>query len=177
MISRVAFEAAAEQLLDKHGVTTPPVPVERIAELEGIEIVASHSAGLESGFAFRDGDRRVIGVNTRESRRRRRFTVGHEIGHLLLHERELTVDQTMRVHKRDDVSSMATNREEIEANGFAAALLMPEGLLAVAARAQLSRSTSRRLTRDDLVSALARNFDVSTEAMGYRLVNLGMLSP
>lgn len=61
---------------------------------------------------------------------------------------------------------MATNREEIDANGFAAALSMPEGLLAAAARAQFSRSTSRRLTRDDLVSALARNFDVSTGGDG-----------
>ena len=176
MIPRTTFEGAAQRLLDKHAIAVPPVPVESIAELEGIEIVASRSAGLESGFAFQDGTRRVIGVNTRESHRRRRFTVGHEIGHLLLHDqRGLTVDQTVRVHKRDDVSSMATNREEIEANGFAAALLMPEAMIATAARHHLDQTA--RTSRDDLVSTLAREFDVSTEAMGYRLINLGMLSP
>lgn len=31
------------------------------------------------------------------------------------------------------MSSMATNREEIEANGFAAALLIPEAMIATAA--------------------------------------------
>jgi Zn-dependent peptidase ImmA (M78 family) len=32
------------------------------------------------------------------------------------------------------------------------------------------------LSRDDLVSELAAEFDVSAEAMGYRLINLGILA-
>ena len=175
MIPRVQFEQVAHQLVAAHGIEHPPVPVHKIAAAEGIELVSSTSKGLESGFAFRDGTRRVIGVNTRETSRRQRFTIGHEIGHLLLHDRALTVDQTVRVHKRDEVSSMATDREEIEANGFAAALLMPEPMVVAAASEHLRDGA--RISRDDLVTRLAREFDVSTEAMGYRLINLGMLSP
>lgn len=35
---------------------------------------------------------------------------------------------------------MATNREEIEANGFGAALHMPEAMIAIAARDHLSQT-------------------------------------
>jgi Zn-dependent peptidase ImmA (M78 family) len=130
---------------------------------------------MESGFALRDGEKKVIGINSLDAPRRQRFTIAHEVGHLELHaERDLTVDQTVRVYKRDEVSSMATDRQEIEANAFAASLLMPTHFV----EAELSKALPGHSGgRDQLIAVLARRFDVSVQAMGYRLVNLGMLSP
>jgi Zn-dependent peptidase ImmA (M78 family) len=73
---------------------------------------------------------------------------------------------------------MATDAEEIEANTFAAALLMPQPLILRHLNAYISRITSSKtlLSREDLIAQLAREFDVSAEAIGYRLINLGILA-
>jgi Zn-dependent peptidase ImmA (M78 family) len=172
-------EAKAGRLLQKYRVLEPPVPVERIARGEGAQIARHHFEGWESGFVLRDGGRRIIGVNTRTSPRRQRFTIAHEIGHLLLHEgKPLIVDHSVRIDWRDEVSAMATDDQEIMANAFAAALLMPAELIFTHLKRYVATiaKTDRQLTRDDLITQLARTFDVSTEAMGYRLINLGILA-
>ena len=81
------------------------------------------------------------------------------------------MDSSIRVDFRDSVSSLATDREEIEANRFAAELLMPAPLVIERMRT-LTNSGVRG--RDRVVNDLANTFDVSAEAMGYRLINLGL---
>jgi Zn-dependent peptidase ImmA (M78 family) len=113
-------------------------------------------------------------VNSANSPRRQRFTIAHELGHLDLHEgRQLTVDHSMRVDWRDETSSLGTDKQEVEANAFAASLLMPASLINRQIRVHLR---GNHLTRDTLIAVLARDFDVSIEAMGYRLINLGILA-
>ncbi|NAS22159.1 ImmA/IrrE family metallo-endopeptidase [Herbidospora sp. NEAU-GS84] len=166
----------AESVLNKYSIRTLPIPVEEIAQAEGAEIARHRFEGPESGFALRNGSRWIIGVNTQTSRRRQRFTIAHELGHLLLHEgRELTVDQAvLRIDLRDEVSSMATKVEEIEANAFAANILMPEDMILSSAARLMDENPS--IVHSDLIVNLAREFDVSTEAMGFRLINLGILT-
>lgn len=165
----------ARQIIRDYGITQPPIKVEEIARSHGVEIVRHRFEGPESGFALRDGSRLIIGLNTQTSRRRQRFTVAHELGHLLLHEGKIIVDQAVvRVDLRNDVSSMGTDIEEIEANTFAAALLMPEKIVFDHV-VKLVRANGQ-ITRETLIAELARIFDVSAEAMGYRLINLGILT-
>jgi Zn-dependent peptidase ImmA (M78 family) len=77
------------------------------------------------------------------------------------------------IDKRDDVSSQATDQQEIQANQFAAELLMPRKFV----MAELSRQMSSAIgSREELITILARTFDVSNDAMGWRLTNLGVLS-
>jgi len=173
VIRRVSDRSAVE-LLKRHGITRPPVPVEEIARTEGIQVVRTQASGAESGFILRDGRRTVIGINSRNAPKRQRFTIAHELGHWRLHEgRSLIVDHTIRINRRNEVSSAATDSEEIDANAFAAALLMPEELIQVAVDREQSLGVE---SRDDLIQTLASEFDVSTEAMGYRLINLGVFS-
>lgn len=165
----------ARQIVRDYGITEPPIRVEEVVHSQGVEIVRHRFEGPESGFALRDGSRRIIGLNTQTSRRRQRFTVAHELGHLLLHEGKIIVDQAvLRVDLRNDVSSMGTDVQEIEANTFAATLLMPESLVFNHVL-KLVRANSQ-ITRETLIAELARIFDVSAEAMGYRLINLGILT-
>lgn len=167
---------AARKIIRDLNISKPPINVDEIARTRGIEILRHRFDGPESGFALRDGDHWFIGINTQTSRRRQRFTAAHELGHLLLHAGyELIVDQAvLRVDLRSELSSMGTDIEEIEANTFAAALLMPEKLV-IHHVTNLIR-TNGDITRDDLISELARIYDVSAEAMGYRLINLGILT-
>jgi len=64
---------------------------------------------------------------------------------------------------------MASDLEEIEANAFAATLLMPEQMI----RDYLSRLPPARRREPD---ALARIFKVNTPALNFSLINLGLTS-
>lgn len=169
------IENLACDLLKKHNAMRIPVPVEDVAAAEGATIARTYFNGNESGFALRQGRRWFIGVNTSTSPRRQRFTIGHELGHLELHtERQLIVDHSVYVYHRDERASLGTDAQEIDANGFAAAVLMPQELV----RAEIKKVLSRRdfHSRDELIARMAKRFDVSNEAMGYRLINLNIIT-
>lgn len=172
MTSHGPSYVVAEDLLKRYGLNTPPVDVDKLAMMMGAAVVRTRAEGDESGFVMRDGSKVVIGVNSGTSRRRQRFTVAHEIGHLLMHEGNLIVDSSIRANYRNDVSSMATDAQEMEANKFAAALLMPMERV----REAVARLSVGATSREDLINRLSREFDVSTEATGYRLINLGIAS-
>lgn len=170
MSARTA-EKAAQDLISRFAITTLPVPVEDIAARLGAKLVHERLDSTISGLLLREGGAKLIAVNSEHHPRRRRFTVAHELGHLQMHEGDYIVDSTVRVNRRDTLSSMASDREEIEANAFAAALLMPTALV----------KQSLELVRDSQIAnparvaeALAEQFGVSAEAMGYRLINLGL---
>ena len=76
----------------------------------------------------------------------------------------------MHVNFRNATSSTATDHEVIQANAFAAELLMPAAQVRACAKAALE---GRRASDAALVRDLADGFDVSEQAMEYRLVNLG----
>lgn len=168
-------EHAAERLLTDHGITSPPVDPEALAKAEGIVVVSRRFEDADvSGILFRDGDHHVIGVNSAHPLVRRRFTIAHELGHRALHPgRELILDVPVRVNLRDKTSSMASDLEEIEANAFAATLLMPEQII----RDQLNQlPAAQRREPESTAAALARIFKVSTPALNFRLINLGLTS-
>lgn len=75
----------------------------------------------------------------------------------------------VRVNLRDETSSLATSSEEIAANQFAASLLMPREWIHDAVDAAVGKLSSSRL-----VEELATQFGVSTQAMEFRLINLGL---
>lgn len=164
-------DIAARALLREFRIAEPPInPFDLARELD-ILVVPQRMDDDVSGMLLRKDGSCVIGVNKAHSRERQRFTVAHELGHLRLHEgRPLILDTDARVNYRNSVSSMATDREEIDANRFAAALLAPEEMVRRAAQRISFRTT------DDLVRALAQQFLLSEMAMTYRLMNLGIVS-
>jgi Zn-dependent peptidase ImmA (M78 family) len=165
------------RILLKASVADPPVPIEQIVRDFGAVIsYQPFDADDISGLLYRANDPApVIGVNSNNARVRQRFTIAHELGHLLLHERqELILERHVHVNFRDATSSTATNEEEIEANQFAAELLMPHDLLK---RNLDSLLDDRPLSDADLVRRLASRFEASQQAMEFRLASLGMLTP
>lgn len=165
-------EVEATRLLEETGQDgAPPVDVTRIAEHLGAQVVEERLDRELSGLLYRDGDQVVIGVNSTHAERRRRFTVAHEIGHLVLHKGRPLVLDHVRVNFRNATSSAATDYEEIQANAFAAELLMPAAQVVASARAAIE---SGRAGDAALVRDLADGFEVSEQAMEYRLVNLGL---
>jgi Zn-dependent peptidase ImmA (M78 family) len=164
----------AEQLLREAGIVAPPVPVEHLAERMGALVRYAPFDGQMSGLLHRseNGNRVVIGVNSRHPTVRQRFSIAHELGHLALHEPAFQIDQHAFVSFRNSKSSTASDPHEIEANQFAAALLMPESLLRTCVD-QLGENPDV----EESIRRLAQRFDVSTQAMTIRLTSLGEITP
>lgn len=156
------------ELLGNAKIERPPVPVEKIASLLKVQVKYSPLEGNISGLTYKHNGKTVIGINALHPEVRQRFTLAHELGHLLLnHKGDFFLDRVILF--RDSHSSAGTNPPEIEANRFAAELLMP--------RDMLSRDLSTLLTEvdeDDIVSHLASEYEVSSQAMAFRLQNLGL---
>ncbi|MDN4175621.1 ImmA/IrrE family metallo-endopeptidase [Nocardioides sp. SOB77] len=164
---------ATTELLRATGQTQPPVDLTVITDYLDLTVVKTNMSNDVSGMLIRDGasGANTVGLNNAHNLGRRRFTLAHEIGHFHLHRgRPLIVDSSVRINLRDRTSGMATDREEMEANRFAAELLMPsEVVLDAVAAAKMTDA-------DQLTHHLATRFKVSQQAMGYRLINLGILS-
>jgi len=165
------YQDQVAELLEKSNVIRPPVPVEKIAARLGIVVRYSPAKDELSGALIRNSKEVVIGVNSAHHEHRQRFTIAHEIGHFLLHKGiQLHVDQDFRINLRDSRSSTAEDIEEMDANRFAAQLLMPFQFIWKDAR----RRTTSEL---DLVMELVRKYIVSPRAMELRLRSLGFTAP
>jgi Zn-dependent peptidase ImmA (M78 family) len=126
------------------------VPVESIAEdLLGLMV---EEVQLDVSGMLLPAEKRIF-VNAAEPQPRRRFTIAHELGHWVCQCLEGTAAPVMC--RPTDVSTAADRALEREANVFAANLLMPESLV--------------RQVAQDVASA---QFEVSDEAMAWRLYNL-----
>ena len=165
---RDAIQKQVDALLKEHGITSAPIPIERIAKALGVQVKYSPLDDELSGMAYVKDGTPIIGINTLHHPNRQRFALAHELGHLILHENELTkeihVDKGFHMYPS---SSAGEDEMEIEANRFANEILMPESLLAKSLNGQ-----SFDIDDDALVSALTKEYKVSVSAMRFRLGNL-----
>ena len=161
----------AAELIERAGIRKPPVPVEKLAALQGATIRLEPFAGNLSGLLHRSASHSIIGVNSLHPSVRQRFSIAHELGHLVMHEPELQIDEHAFMVFRDPTSSKATDPFEIEANQFAAALLMPEPLLREAVH-----GLGNGCDLEKAIGKLSKMFGVSEEAMTIRLTRLGWVT-
>ena len=174
MITPAAIRRIRERvtaLLEDQGIEGPPVPVDKIAENLGLEVRLAPLRGDLYGALIRSDREMYIGVNSLNHVNRRRFTIAHELGHFLLHKGiKVHIDKGFRVNLRDDESSQAVSDEEMEANRFAAELLMP---------IQFLKKDIEQLegVRQETVAVLSRKYRVSSQAMKIRLGNFGYIPP
>lgn len=160
-----AVRRKANALLEESGVKRAPVAVERLAARLGATIRYEPFPGQLSGMVHRAGGEKIIGVNSLHPPTRQRFTIAHEIGHLVMHDDDqLHVDEKFPVAFRSDLSGQAVDASEIEANQFAAELLMPRQLLA-----SDIRELPANIDAEDAVRKLAIKYEVSEQAMTFRL--------
>lgn len=175
-VRRRRIRLLVQELLTQAGIHTPPVPVDQIAEAQGLELRLNREpASKISGFLFLGGNRPIIGINAEHHTNRQRFTIAHELGHYLLHSfspQDLYVDHSFQVLLRDERSSEGTDTTEREANLFAAELLMPAGLLST----DLQDRTQIDIVDEAFLQELAQRYQVSQQAMMFRLANLGYMA-
>lgn len=159
----------ANRLLCESNVQEEPVRVFDVARAVGTTLRIGPLPSELSGFLLREGKSAIIGVNNLHPRTRQNFTIAHELGHLRLHPDSSFVDRKLSFYTRDSRSGKAIDQREIDANRFAAALLMPERLL----RPHI-HGKNVDLGDENLLESIARKFQVSTQALTFRLINLGV---
>jgi Zn-dependent peptidase ImmA (M78 family) len=168
-----------EELLSRFSIRTPPVPVDRIAKGLGAQLRFSPLDEELSGMIFISGYTPIIGVNSLHHPNRQRFSIAHEIGHLVLHRPLISgkvhVDKEFRVQletlNRDAISALGTESIEIEANQFAAELLMPTTWLR-----QALAGKPFDIDNEGPLEDLSKKFRVSRQALEYRIRNLALAS-
>lgn len=165
-MSNVYAVRFAHSILEKYWDRALPVDLLDIAEKLGVQVLPGN---FSKGFFGSDDEisgtfQYVNGVPTctiNESHHinRQRFTLAHELGHFVLEHGE-KCDDSKTLYRQNG----HTDPVEIEANNFAAELLMPKTAVNV-------------LIKDKGcgISELADWFQVSEQAMYFRLKNLGWL--
>jgi Zn-dependent peptidase ImmA (M78 family) len=174
-MSAFTARTAAERLASRLAINAAPVNVHKIAAELGLSIVSEDLGSDVSALLVTDGKSSIIGVHERHAPTRQRFSIAHEIGHFVLrHQFEpgehVHVDRGRYISERGLKSSAGVDAKEIEANQFAASLLMPAKLV----RAHVARFGKGPLLEDE-VRELAREFQVSEQAMTIRLSALGLI--
>lgn len=172
---RRRIQNLVQSIAEDYDLEVVPVDVRGLAQRMNIKIRESDFDDSLSGFAVQEQGQRYIGVNKNESANRQRFTIAHEIGHLFLHAQDrVNYDAGASVVLlRDGHSSEGTDIKEIEANRFAAELLMPEDYI----RADIAKHGPLDLMENDsntksFIQRMADKYGVSQQAMSIRLTTL-----
>src|SRR5262245_46477360 len=123
---------AASRIIREHAVITLPVDPIAIARAVGIEVVAKPaSAKGVSGMLIRHDRDFVIAYATHiDSRGFQNFSIAHELGHYFLEGHVDAVIGPDGIHQSH--AGFSDDRYELEADHFAAALLMPDELFPAA---------------------------------------------
>ncbi len=156
--------ALAEKVRDNLGLGSLPAAslYQTLEERCGVKIF--HFPDLHGSAACAWGDFGAgIALNATEPARRRNFSLAHELFHLITWE-DLGPE-------RGGTNSWWSKHVETLANAFASSLLLPESSLSASLEAHREE---HGITLVGLIE-VAREFDVSTEALLWRLVSLGML--
>ena len=161
--TRPEIEKEARRILAQHGLLSVPVDPVVLASKEGIQVNNAVFADEQiAGMIAKRKESVTLLVKQDDHPYRKRFTIAHELGHHFLH---LAGQEGERIDTAVDLfRSEAGKKEEVEANQFAAALLMPKELV----------EQELALRSGSTLEEFAARFRVSGEAMGIRLATLGL---
>lgn len=171
-VRKKRIETLTQKILSECNVGEPPIPIEAIAKRYRLQIRFQALQSDLSGFLYREQEDGVIGVNSIHAKVRQRFTIAHELGHFLLHQNDpLHVDRAVHVKFRSNLSKQGTDVNEMEANSFAAEILMPRDFIA----REFEQSEPIDILDEDFIIQLAHRYNVSIQALFLRLMNLGYI--
>ncbi len=150
-------EKQAQRLRVHLAVTTPAITDQQLRSLPGVLIEEVGKLGV-SGATRQVGDLWIILANADEAAVRRRFTIAHEIKHIL-------DDQAVsHLRQTEGGSSEPTWLTERVCDYFAACLLMP--------RIWVKRAWTTD-TQNEVM--LAKMFNVSLDSIRIRLQQIGLI--
>lgn len=154
--------ANARKIISKYTLKFPgQYTLEEILNAERLYLCEANLDGIAAAIVF-NGNHGIITVDSKiTDAGRKNFTIAHEFGHYC------NEKISFQACKEGDILSISiSNEKEVNANLFAAELLMPGVWLKNFIR-------GRKLTADT-VKAIARQFSVSISAAAVRLTQLDL---
>lgn len=155
-----------KKILDDFNIKEAPVPVEEVITKLGIKISYAPSNDYSGMIIKKKNGNALIGVNSNEPRARVRFTLAHELAHYFFEDNSVLTDH------RDNFTREDKPEKEKKADYFAANLLIPENII----KKDFNRIIRNKVFLEEHLSYLASLYQVSKEAMNYRLINLGLIT-
>lgn len=176
-----------EKVAQEHGFAAFPVDPFEIAENEDIVVEAKdpEKEGVSGCIVFNDDGVGIIYSTHVKSQGFRRFTVGHELGHYFLDGHPEEILKAGGFHVSRAGFTQGSSSIELEADHFAAGLLMPSKLVRdVLAREGVGLSSINALALDaeaSLTSAAIRtaecaSYPVAIVVSGGPTVRYGFMS-
>ncbi len=169
--SRSEIECRAKEVLIQHGLYSLPINPVHLANVLGVAVNnAKFFDESLTALITKRGRATQIFVEQSAPPYRKRFSIAHELGHYFLHLHEdggIVDKRADMFREREPADGLISEdqRREIEANWFAAELLMPAQFV----REEWSKNPS--------TPYMARAFNVSEEAIGYRVDALDLWVP
>ena len=160
-----------QEVRDELHIGSIPVDIEDAAKCLGLSIVEKELDDSVSGALI--AQKKIILVNSLHHEHRKRFTIAHEIGHFLLHsslKQNIFIDESLTFY-RSKKSSFGVYVDEVDANNFAAELLMPEDYIK-----EYLDQNKVDIFDSFSIENLAAKFNVSQQAVAVRLQSLGLIS-
>lgn len=157
-----ALAQAALAMLDSRGVSPVDDLPRAIEDVFGVDVAIEELGRGFDGLAASTDCMKLILVDATPIAARQRFTMAHELGHLLS-------DDDQGIHQDENIFSAASKKGqgEVRANAFAAAFLMPEGKVRALVREHGATASG--------LSGVAQALNVSPMALAYRLENLRII--
>lgn len=156
----IAAENLAASLVEEMGICTPEhIWVRDIAFKKGAMVVEERVPGAAASIV-RLGEHATIRVPPGDSMARKRFSIGHELGHLLMDH----VQSIQKVCSNDDMLNWYQSSQETQANFFASELLLPKRLVA-------KRCDVESVSFDPIMK-VAKDFRASLTATAIKFVRL-----
>ena len=153
---------ACRKMMEKHGIEDPTeFPIELIVSGIGAIFNECPLTNADGRIVFGENSA-IITVNSNiEYEGKRRFTIAHEIGHFIMHNKLIPVhndtDATLEYFKQ--------GHQETEANEFASELLMPESLFI--------KECAGKPFSPELLRHLSDRFKTSITSTAYKYFELG----
>lgn len=146
-----------------------PVPVINIANALGYEInyfIPDEDTIKISGFV--DYKNKKIGINNLDSEYRQRFTIAHEIGHIINGD---DAGNDFYIDYRDNIEGKNKDKKEMQANKFAINLLIPKNEFI------LKFNEFKNLGRSDMLILmnLSLHFGVPENIIKMQINNLNLI--
>jgi Zn-dependent peptidase ImmA (M78 family) len=175
------IEEKAAVILANYGYNGGAVDIKAVAAKYNIDVIEHNfntnpfSEDSVSGTLVIKGDKKTIGVDTSHVPIRKRFTIAHELGHFFLgHGKKDGIMLDTFTLYRNNISKEGTQKQEIEANAFAAALLMPKTEVSKMLEKYYAQYGETNVAK--IIEVMASYFDVSQISMAIRLNRLGLIN-
>lgn len=160
-IRKAALESS--RIIDRFGITKPgDIRLKDIAFALGVDVIEGRLEGAAASLV-RCGDKAIIRISDKETDpNRKRFSIAHELGHFVLrHGHKLH-----KVCSTHDLNTWYGGSEEMQANTFAAELLLPNVFVRPLCDVDAPDISF------DLIRKIASIFHVSLTATAIRFVSL-----